>query len=95
MPIEHHVADDKIVHCIIDVITPVVMSELQPYVIMIDENTTLGKTYFGKARESDEDQPLWQIKCIDETTDVVKFLFADGEKTFTKKWDKREEYTYE
>lgn len=66
------------------------------YTSRIDDSSTANKTYVGKAiAGSDEDGSVWQLKVIDETTDVAKFLFAEGDKTFTKRWDKRDEYNYE
>lgn len=72
-----------------------VMTDEIAYTSRIDDSSTANKTYVGKAiAGSDEDGSVWQLKVIDETTDVAKFLFAEGDKTFTKRWDKRDEYNY-
>jgi hypothetical protein len=68
---------------------------LIPYNTLIDDFSSIDKTYIGKALSgSSESNSVWQIKCIDETGDYMKIKFADGVSTFTKKWSDRITYSY-
>jgi len=68
---------------------------LIPYNTLIDDFSSIDKTYIGKALSgSSESDSVWQIKCIDETGDYMKIRFADGVSTFTKKWSDRITYSY-
>lgn len=65
------------------------------YTTLIDDFTTVNKTYIGKAvAGASEGGTVWQIKCLDESGNFLKTQFADGVSTFTKEWDNRVGYAY-
>ena len=65
------------------------------FIKQIDDYTTPNKTYIGEAKAGvDEDEELWRIRCIDETGDYPKFLYAEGDNSFAFKWSERVSYNY-
>ncbi len=70
-------------------------SALDNYDTLIDDFTTLNKTYIGKAVAGAlESATVWQIQCLDETWNITKAKFADWITSFTKEWDERTTYSY-
>lgn len=62
---------------------------------LIDDYTIPGKTFIGAAKAGvAEDEDLWQIKCIDETGDYPKFMYAEGDNSFAFVWNDRTTYSY-
>jgi hypothetical protein len=64
---------------------------------LIDETTTPGVIYIGKALPTgsaiNEAGAVWAIQAIDLTGDT-EIRWADGVTTYTKIWDNRSSYTY-
>lgn len=59
--------------------------------IRIDETSTPGTTYIGKAIPgSDPTEPVWQIQAITETL----IGYANSDPTWSKQWSQRLSYTY-
>lgn len=72
------------------------ISQGESYTTLIDDYTVANKTYIGKAPAGSPENmgSLWQIKCIDETNDYPKIIFANGDSTFTHIWSDRLTYAY-
>lgn len=76
---------------------PLVTKLVGEYAILIDDVTTTGMTYVGKAAiGSATSTASWQIKRLDEsgtpTTLVIKW--CDGDANFNNIWDNRASLTY-
>lgn len=64
------------------------------YAVRLDETTTTGVTYIGKAligtSSADND---WAIQKMDETGDLI-ITWADGNDNFDNVWDNRASLVY-
>lgn len=65
------------------------------YTVRLDDTSTAGITYVGKAVvSSSEASAVWQIQKIDETGAVMTIKFADGNTNFDNVWNNRTSLTY-
>lgn len=88
--IEVNIIDNPSTDSVDVVISSVFEDDDMEYTYRIDETSSVGKTYIGKAvPDSLESDPVWQIKVIDETGDEIEILFADGDANFDNKWTER------
>ena len=88
----------------IAVIEPTEKDKLNPFPVQLDgdyavrfiENSADSNIeYYGKASiGSSDNDPVWQIKKIDNTSGVI-ITWADGNENFDNIWDNRESLTYE
>jgi len=63
--------------------------------LRLDETSTTNITYVGKAAPgSSEGSAVWRIFIIDETTSVMKILWADSNSNFDNIWTNRTSLTY-
>lgn len=62
----------------------------------IDSKSTTKITYIGTATiGSDDSQPVWRIKIVDETDSVVSVIkWADGNSNYDNIWNNRLTLTY-
>lgn len=63
--------------------------------LFLDDYTTTGKTYIGKAPVgSATGAGVWQISVLDETGNYMERKFAEGEIVYDKEWDERANYNF-
>jgi hypothetical protein len=73
------------------------MSHVVEFGLLATKILTAGTfTYIGKAQigDSGADQPVWQIKRIEDTGTLVTILWADGNPEFDNVWDNCQSLNY-
>lgn len=65
-------------------------SESSELTLRLDETTNPNITYIGQATTAaSESSAVWRMRIIDESTGVMKMLWANGNSNFTNKWTER------
>ena len=74
-----------------------VLENSRPLATRVDNVTTAGVTYVGKAAPGTvTSSALWQVQKVDEsgTPETTVITFADGNSKFDNVWDDRATLTY-
>jgi len=70
------------------------MGQINPFTVRFDK-TNDPIFYVGEAEpNTHEDSALWRIKKIDNSSEIVKIMFADGDDLFNNVWSNHLNLSY-